>query len=382
MDQAEFSPNDVVRWIHAVEYNKPVRMAGLITELYFAKQLERAKLKEKYSSIAQGWLYTTHCSASDTIRHWCRITDENRNLSAVEQMFFDRLHPIGHKFFSIHWQIQLKKQGGAERPEISIEVDEWISKQVSTKTDASFDKAMQINELLRVYLSGVSFIATHRWGKSLPFAEWFESIDLQALTQMFVIRCVMNALEKQAPIDLDAMALTCGSEELVFIEFKRKYPTKGRSQPTRSQYHPADYSAFAEGVMQAIKASNAKTPMSKFNASCAARGFEYVRQPSFGLDMHHFETIMLCEKAGVKYRYVIWNAGSSVDKEPRTLGYTLKALRALLTPAITPVETPVWWVPCLTPSDVAGLTFTSGEDSGSYSDEIRLQVTFDVSSHM
>lgn len=111
------------------------------------------------------------------------------------------------------------------------------------------------------------------------------------------------------------MALTADTGKLVFLEFKRKYPTKGGSRPKTPQDRPLNYSAFADEMLRAIRASSHQDPKENFKAECEKRNFRYFGIPSFGLDMRHFETMMLCDQMGIEYRYVIWNAGRTESQK-------------------------------------------------------------------
>lgn len=380
MKLVEFAQDDVIRWLHSVEYGKPVRMAGLITELYFSKKLQSAQSSGKFSCVAEGWFYTTPLPTDTSVRYWYRLAELDSELSEVEQAFFERLHPIGHRIFFLRWDIHLEKIGEQVRPEISMAVNEWVAKDDHQNTTACSSLQEQFNAELNAYLSGVSFDLSHGWNANTPFSKWLKEVENRSLVSMFIQRCLMNSSVALKPLDLDAMALVGDSGKLVFLEFKRKYPTKGGSRPITQQDRPADYLTFAQEMLRAISVSREEDLKSSFNIECRKRNFEYINTPSFGLDMHHFETTMLCKKTGIEYRYVIWNAGRTEVKQPRSLPNTLSELQKILTENVRPVENPKWWVKTLSPSDVTGLTFTFGDDSGSYSKGIRLQVIFDAKS--
>lgn len=395
MENINIKRDDVIRWIHSVEYGKPVRMAGLVTELYFSKKLHDAHSKGQFSCIAEGWFYVTHFEHGKALRHWCRVTDpDSFTLSRVELAFIESLSPLGHRFFFLQWDIHVEEGRAKFKPEITITAKEWLTDNgiaTCVKSPESHILETRINRELRTYISTISFGLKEGWNVDLPFLDWFRSVDDNALMELFVQRCLMNSSIKLKPLDLDAMALDGVTGALVFLEFKRKYPTRGGRRPKVEMDRPLNYFSFMTEMQQVLRSSNIrikKDMISRFDSECDKRNFSYRGIPSFGLDLHHFETMIFCERRGIEYRYVIWNARAK-DREPSSkklseqdraleqLNVVLSELEDLLSPTLVPHVDPKWWVRTLDSTDVKGLTFTFGDDSGSYSKEIRLQVIFD-----
>src|SRR5690606_13770984 len=96
------SKENLIKWIHSVEAGKPLRMASIITELYFSRKLRESKF---YSDVSEGWLFTKNQVADRSLRNWYRLTegkDHNEyTFSSVEIEFSKRVKNLEHQVFFV-----------------------------------------------------------------------------------------------------------------------------------------------------------------------------------------------------------------------------------------------------------------------------------------
>ncbi len=365
----------LIKWIHSVEAGKPLRMASIITELYFSRKLTESKF---YSDVSEGWLFTKKQVADRSFRNWYRLTvgkDHNEyTFSPVENEFLKRVNTFGHQVFLVFTDSIPPTESDKRLPALKIRVFECIASQGKPsleETEGAHKEETAINQNLRNYLDKTNV------SSDVSFFKWLEAYDTSTLELLFLQRCMMNSLSDLVPVDLDGMGLTREGGELELIEFKRKYPAKGCSMPIKGAHAPSDYCAFAENIRRETNKLDNKRLKENFNSICKMHGFVYKhKQPSYGLDLNHFETLLLCEQMGIKYKYVIWQ--SDDGKTKRNTDEILAELKKTLSYNGIPIKKPVWRINKLTSSDVTGITYTTGSDSGSYSKDLRVQLTFDA----
>ncbi|MFF5867664.1 hypothetical protein [Pseudomonas sp. NPDC012596] len=368
------SKDKLIKWIHIVEAETHLRLAAIITELYFSKKLYDALTLGHFSGISEGWIYTTQQSTNN-VRYWIKLSNDI-SPSKTDIRFINHLGTAGHRFFYLSYEVfnpvtpdkpptikVITREAYCDKSNINLEM-----------TPESIKLQSLISNLIENYLSGLTFTIE----KPLSASDWLVNVGEEKLLNIFVQRCLLNSLGKLKPLDLDAIALDEGGENLIFLEFKKKYPTAGSNRPKSPKKKPDDYYAFANTILtDALSIKNLNTK-EKFSKAFNNRGFSYRRIAGYGLDLPHFETILLCERAHIEYRYVIWNEGNIENKQDRRLEESLSELREVLGYDLHPKSKPKWWIRSLKPADVDGLTYTFGYDSGSYSKKARMQVVFDA----
>lgn len=371
------SQSELIGWLHAVEQTTSRRFAGLITELYFSRYIRQS---DRYSDVADGWAYIPDRSGSGR-RFWFKIFLDHPEVSPVEQQFISCLALSGHRFFSLTADVTAR--GEKRLPEIKFQADELSVTDAGwgmAKTSGSRNAEAKINKLLTAYLVGTVHpkIAADI-DKVLLFKRWVENCDVVELKILFLQRCFMNC-RKPSPLDLDAVATTHDGR-MAFIEFKRKYPTRGTSKFVGGPISPEQLASAASGIASDLRSANPrdmKNATRLFNAAAEKRGFKYVSARSFGLDMAHFETLKLCSDNGISYDYVVWNSEGEPYKGAFELSKIIADLENVLTDKMTEAREISWWMRSLKPTDACGLTFTWGDRSGSYDDRCRVQITFDA----
>lgn len=350
-------------------------MASIITELYFSRKLRESKF---YSDVSEGWLFTKKQVADRSLRNWYRLTagkDHNEyTFSPVEIEFLKRVKTFEHQVFYVFADSVPAAENDKRLPALKTQVFECVAspgKPSLEETEGAQKEETAINQSLRSYLNITNV------SSDVSFFKWLEAYDIRTLELLFLQRCMMNSLSNLVPVDLDGMGLTRAGGELELIEFKRKYPAKGCSMPIEGTQPPSDYCAFAEKIRRETNKPDNKRTKDKFKNICKIHGFEYKnKQPSYGLDLNHFETLLLCEQMGIKYKYVIWQSGG--EKTKRNTNEIFTELKETLSHDGIPKTSPVWRTKELTSSDVTGITYTFGDDSGSYSKDLRVQLTFDA----
>lgn len=102
-----------------------------------------------------------------------------------------------------------------------------------------------------------------------------------------------------------------------------------------------------------------------------------VEKPGYGLDISHLRTLMLCEEAGIMYRYLIWD--SSTEKAAGN-GNTPWGFRPekLLHSSLMPKSWPALKWKDVTVADATGVTCTDGLKSGAFTRGVRIQILFDA----
>lgn len=362
----------LIKWIHVIEAETHLRLASIITELYFSKKLYDALALGQFSGISEGWFYTRQ-QDTKLIRHWFKL-DNGPSPSETDFHFINRLKAAGHSFFYLSYEVSTPAD--SDTPTINITTREAYCEKANVNLEISFKSTKLqtlINNSIASHLSGLSFTIKG----ALKASDWLVNVCEEKLINIFVQRCLLNSLEKLKPLDLDAIALDKDGEKLIFLEFKKKYPAAGSNRPRSPEKKPDDYCKLANIILtDALSIKNLST-LDKFSKAFANRGFSYERIAGYGLDMPHFETILLCDREHIEYRYVIWNEGNAENKQDRRLAESLSELREVLGYDFHPQKKPKWWIRSLKPADVDGLTYTFGYDSGSYSKKARMQVVFD-----
>jgi len=365
--------NELINWIHLVEERAPERLAGLVTELYFSKKLCRGLELGNFSEVSEGWFYL-RCPEAKYLRNWFKI-GRGEKISRIEECLIRRLEGHGHKFFYILPNISRSLRNGFG-PELTVSVSEAAlreNKIMLHESESAVDFSRCFNSNLMTYLSRL------RFGRkiSLDAFDWFVNEDIDKLLNVFIQRCLMNSLKCFKPLDVDAIALAGSDDRIVFLEFKKKYPAGGSNKPIGPRKKPEDYSVFADAILSNAMRVKAGGAREKFSIAFAEKGYSYCKvSPGYGLDMVHYETLVLCEMMDVEYRYVIWKEGSSNSKKKQSRRIWLE-LNSVLGYDLVPKKKPKWWVRSLKRADVSGLSYTFGDDSGSYTKMPRMQVIFD-----
>lgn len=183
---------------------------------------------------------------------------------------------------------------------------------------------------------------------------WLRHQSQHSLERLFSTRCLMN-FGGLYLTDIDALGIT-EDNELELIEFKRKDPTRG------VQYTPLPIVDSWAQIHEFLARAD-------FHACKNEKRLEELRNdgrwneeliPSFGLDGSHVRTLRLCIAAGIRYQYVIWHS-------------SIKSLSNLLSADFKPLVDVHLQTRYMTENCFIGVSWTTGEDSGEYSDKIRFQ---------
>lgn len=372
----EPSKSELIQWLHDVEHETPKRFAGLLTELYFLRRLRKSGT---YKNLSEGWAYIRD-NKSDR-RFWFKIFQDRLELSPAEEHFVSKLASLGHCFFSL--AMTITNVGVRRLPDLELKVEEFLRAETGwtvTNTNRATKLQTQITEQLKNYLQQT---ADDRLNASidgdLPFKRWAENLEIFELRALFLQRCLMNC-RKTSPLDLDAVAIT-NDGKIAFVEFKRKYPSKGTSKPHSGK---VDLAHLMEAAVKIGKELRNKDPQDKeeaknlFNELCTEHRYKWLPQPSYGLDVAHFETLRLCSEAGFNFDYYVWNSADEPRKGAEELSEIVADLDGVLEDDLTEKKKISWWHRTLQPTDATGLTHTWGKDSGSYDHGCRVQITFDA----
>lgn len=379
MNKNDPSKSELILWLHIIESSAPRRFAGLLTELYFSRQL---KASDKYKDVADGWAYITRERGSSP-RFWFKIFPNQPKLSSAEEHFVSSLASLGHRFFSL--SLTVSAIGMQRLPDLELKVKEFTSASNGgnlTYTRGAANAQIKITKRLEEYLKGqVHSRLNGSVGGNLPFQRWLENLEVPELLALFSQRCFMNC-RKPSPLDLDAVAVTYDGR-VAFVEFKRKYPTIGASKPINAKNLPIEFMDIAYEIEKKLRSAdpgNFHNAMKLFNVACNELDFKYVREQSFGLDMAHFETLQLCSETEIIYDYHIWNSANEMGKGAFKISDVINDLESTLTYELIKKKEITWWNRTLRPTDATGLTFTWGENSGAYDNRCRVQITFDATS--
>lgn len=362
----------LVRWLHIVEENKTKRIGGLVFELCFTEYLtSRLMPSLNFRQISHGWFYTTIAEDKNDIRFWFRLGTE---LSETDELFIRKLSGLGHRFFSITYDLLATGTNVIEqkRPALSCHVAEIVSSRGSMniqETAASENMAGQINRRINRAIGAKQAQRFHR-PILLPFLEWFQNQSVQVLKNLFVTRVLMN-FGLAAPVDTDAIALSKNGR-LVLVEFKRKNPAKVAMRMGGKV--PAErYAQLAIEIDSLISHHHLDSESAKslFDEELKKKGLVWSGPGCFGLDLSHYETVKLCQTAGMDYVYLIWDW--TAEKESKNVD-PVEDLNNVLDSALAPRTWPLLKIGSLLPDSISGLTRTVGDDSGSFNRKLRVQV--------
>lgn len=376
MATGEPTKEDLIRWIHAVEAGKAKRIGGLIVELYFARRLREQHVNGTY---ADGWLYVRSDSVEEA-RDWFRIFPGSLELGSAELEFIELLQSRGHRFFAVTAKLGSEQNSGKDAiPRVAVSLSEWSTTEGRFESGTVLSARYEASTRSRLhdYLSSVDFHLGYSEENPFPFRSWLETREASELADLLLRRCIMNG-GLALPVDLDALLIDEGGA-LRFNEMKRKDPAAGAYCYSSADSRPHDLVKNADEIERKLRSSvkDEKSAMRLFEEECRLRGLIRIGKRSFGLDMVHLQTMALCEASGIDYRYVVWDCEPERTTPPDNVNEVLEDLNKVLSPDLLPRHKIEWWSRSLKVSDVAGISYTYGRNSGTYDSGFRSQVTFD-----
>jgi len=361
---------ELIQGILDLERGTKKRVPGLLFEICFMSRLfSQFDSRHHLHSHESGWLYV-QSGSGDGARHWFKVCTGQAVISRTARIFIGQL-PHGHRYFSIqitHLQLPGQFDGGG----LTIKVTEFFP---ADGTFRETKEALQYQTDI-VAAVGRNLKARGRRAVGLPeYVDWFAGLSVDELELLFVNRCLMN-FGLNRPGDIDALALDEHMQP-VLIEFKRKNPAKGRRTFGGHRVVGAQDLVGAAfeiaGCLVVAKSADEGTEI--YERECKARHLDWRRRDCFGLDLIHYRTLQLCYECGVRYHYFIWDW--TKERAGRKKWTAIDDLENVLTPGLLRKRDTHVVLLDLKPEHVSGLTRTFGDDSGSYTDGVRVQLTFD-----
>ncbi|MGY2185300.1 hypothetical protein [Pseudomonas sp. SDO5591_S426] len=352
----------LIDWIHRVEfkldengtYVETKRLASLVTEMYFEKYLVRNNALKLPERLSFGWMYRNKSKYSRD-RVWFKLSEGGVN-GDVNRQFIEMISSANRvdQFFLVESEVSILE----ECIDVQWKVTELIVKGDGTLLPDLSEQAKayqkQITDGVIAELSLRSSLAVDK-----KISGWLSSESLSGLKRLFSQRCLMN-FSKLYLSDIDAVGLgEDGSIEV--LEFKRKDPANGVRYVAIPRYNELSGVELYISRVYAFKCMDSTFKVEFSNSS----RWSASKSPSFGLDISHAKNVELCCRAGIKYRYIIWNSNKTEPGE-------------LLTHCWSPKVPLNIFVMDVILSSFDGLSLTYGDDSGSYTEETRFQVMIPV----
>ncbi|KTG18926.1 hypothetical protein AUR67_17380 [Pseudoalteromonas sp. XI10] len=339
LEYADFDP-DVQR--------KSGRRDAYITELYF----EKVVLPKIANQSTLGWCCTRYewCNIKKIhlSRHWFKVIPDFLSWDQKE---------LDKKFISL-----MRKKGSSQRFFFILPLETSESFFVireCVKVEGEY-KLKKWNEKegeplsLRKMNSEVDRLLNLQFEGSASFApKWLGNLDIPRLKSLLAQRVLMNKGLK-FPVDIDAIEIK--NDLLIFHEFKRKDPCRGR---VRKAHSPVN-SRFLNHAEYEIK--NNRLDNSKLEIAHDTR--------FYGLDKSHIGNLEYCFENQIDYVYTIWDS-SEISKYPR--------LDELFTPNDGPKKQPKIVSRKLSLSDFNHFTYTEGNESGQFTNALRVQGALEAS---
>lgn len=373
--------------IFSVETNNDARLAGIIIERYLLQKLTSKLAHYKYSDIQTGWIIRKldSCFSIETDgeeEHWYRLITPGSTLSTVDHAVVNTFSQEGRFFFSVEYSSDLidipNKKIGLTVSKINL----------NGEIDRSQSTVPNLQQQLDNYLIKKNLNQT-----SGLLSKWFHSLDQSELESIFIQRCIMNSMSNC--VDIDAITLS-ETKTLTFLELKRKYPALGVRKFTRS-FSPnfpnisklitnttPKINFYNNTVLTGSVASTDRTralsdELDRLLPRSDVQRYQKTRDSYYcGLDWSHYQTLNMCDIAGVTYKYLVWNLDpyGIVTSNKKSSSYEHEILSYLLTPDTKKQRQNSFLYATLNCSSAIGLTFTEGSDSGALTKDIRLQAVF------
>ncbi|SDA75498.1 MULTISPECIES: hypothetical protein [unclassified Janthinobacterium] len=362
--------HELIQGILDLERKTKKRVPGLLFEICFSTSLFfQLESRHKLGSPEFGWLYIKAASKDQT-RHWFKVYKSRPVLSATAQKFIDSL-PAEHRYFSIQI-IDVRLPGQLEAGALSVDIMEFSpGGRIPEKTELARKYETEIVAAIRRGLGprGSRAFALQE------YADWFGDMSVDELELLFVTRCLMN-FGLPSPGDVDIIAVTEAGNPVV-VEFKRKNPALGRLTHLGGQTAcPHDLVTDAFEIAECLlSARSSEEAQEIFSRERSARNLEWSRKSCFGLDLVHYRTLQLCDECGVGFNYFIWDW--TRERGGQKQWAAIDDLANVLSPSLSRKRDTHVVLLDLKPDNVSGLTWTFGSDSGSYTDSVRVQLTFD-----
>jgi hypothetical protein len=185
---------------------------------------------------------------------------------------------------------------------------------------------------------------------------WLQHLDDGSLRILLATRCLMN-FGKLHLSDIDAIGVN-SSGVVEMIEFKRKDPAEGPRNRIVPQPDARKAMAAHLDRIEQLKELDNDSVRKEFSSSTR---WEKVKGKSFGLDVSHARNADLCVRAGIIYRYIVWNSDKRLPEELLSAEFKPLVLLDIRTAVVVP-------------GLFDGISFTKGNDSGSYTSETRFQL--------
>lgn len=383
------SCKQLAEWIVDLETGEK-RGPALVMELCLAEYLLPAcSVAMGIAEYSCGWFHVSVGNA----RHWFRVLrapldQEGKGVapsrpSHTERVFIGRLASLGHRFFAVTLKT-VGRSGTPPAPHLGFAVGEWcaggtpeyVSSPLAQAYAADLAKTVndgimrKIQQTQRFPVKNEKAIAARTVLVDMMGAQKTDVLELLLAT-----RCLMN-FGFAAPVDADALALDLAHEP-VLLEFKRKYPSSGR-QLTRV---PASGKKLVADALEADArvrglGKNPGAGKTIFDGFADESGLTETSGDGYGLDMSHLRTLLMCEQAGTRYRYLIWRS----DKEAAGHGRSKDGFHPekLLWPTLVPLAWPDLKWKDISAAYVTGITCTDGDGSGAFTRGVRVQAVFDA----
>lgn len=383
------SKAQLITAIHEVEEGNHTRISSLITECYLMRQLKKSFAKGKYSDAQSGWVILRDTTLLEGEETWYRLISDSSPMSDVDWAVVSQFAQYGRRFYSVSYSFKPDHP----LPEgLKLTTQELHYAQTCQIID-SREQTLALDQKIQSFISSLSDPCS----RSLePFEPWLRNLDQCELELMLAQRCLMNSIG--ICLDIDAVALTSSGNQLVFFEFKRKYPTLGGSPLSDAfdkSYHNLDrvtssLTTSMANLYHRVKNESYKTRSSQLYEQFALlckrnEAGEYQKNADAhycGLDWDHVHNVYMCEVAHVQYRYLVWNYKPADDPmmmplPKKTQRSEVKILERLLSFDLEAIHgNRNFLAATLTCNDAAALSFTEGVDSGIFNDGVRVQVLF------
>lgn len=377
----------LARQIVALEQG-PKRLPALVMELCLSEYLLPVSAEGiGIADFACGWFHTGARGA----RHWFRVFIRPRPASGknvqplllgpAEKRCAGQLAKLGHRFFAIGVQ-PLAAPEGDPAPSLEFTMGEWLDLEDSPRTSSPLaaayldDLKETVNESINQKLARKQKpLAGRAGGANGTVIALLAAQTPEVLQLLLATRCVMN-FGFATPVDADALAVDFSGNP-VLLEFKRKYPSKGRFTLNGSSGSEILELALAAEAAVRELGKNPTAGKHLFVELATRAGLTEERRAGYGLDMSHLRTLMVCAEAGIAYRYLIWDSSGETAAGNGNTRWGFRPEK-LLGPSLEPLSWPVLKWRDITVADVAGITCTDGEKSGAFTHGVRIQTMFDA----
>ncbi|BAK74856.1 hypothetical protein NH8B_0007 [Pseudogulbenkiania sp. NH8B] len=337
----------IIDWIHRVEHarnkvNFTKRLPTLLTEYFFEKVLASKLGLGIKSGLSTGWSYEYKHKNNERI--WHKLLIEEKKLSPADKKFIQ--HAVRHnpedRILLTHAKITSPTNKN-NIPSIKFSTREigLLNKKITLFEETEELKlfCQNINTHTNTSLTKLKTAKSNQPG----IDTWLHNIATPDLQKILATRIFMNFLGKKVDID-SLMENEDGS--ISIIEFKRKDPAKGMKELEQKQ------------IMQFIY----KDPEEQ---KFIYDSLSYKKSLCFGLDISHVRNVEFCEKTGINYHHIIWE---HIARRPGQIFSSSFEC--------TEHQIKIYSIN-LTTNHFSGISTTHGEESGSYDDDDRFQLTIE-----